>query len=108
MPERISSPRRLADDRCGRCLRLEVLQELGESNELCLVATEDEAYTYNNRINWMAIIREQVVRYLLIYSRSLATLTERIAFNRETGRYRGTLVGVGRAAEFFPIPESTQ
>lgn len=39
-------------------LRLEVLKELGESETLCLIATDDEAYTYNKRINRLAIIQE--------------------------------------------------
>lgn len=39
-------------------LRLEVLKELGEAEALCLVATDDEGYTYNNRINRLAIIQE--------------------------------------------------
>ena len=39
-------------------LRLEVLKELGEEEALCLVAADDEAYTYNNRINRLAIIQE--------------------------------------------------
>ncbi|SKA41348.1 ParB-like nuclease domain-containing protein [Enhydrobacter aerosaccus] len=39
-------------------MRLEVLRELGEAEALCLLATEDEGYTYNNRINRLAIIQE--------------------------------------------------
>lgn len=39
-------------------LRLEVLRELGESDALCLIAFQDEAYTYNNRINRLSIIQE--------------------------------------------------
>lgn len=39
-------------------LRLEVLKELGDADALCLIATDDEAYTYNNRINRLAIIQE--------------------------------------------------
>ena len=39
-------------------LRLEVLKELGETDAVCLVAADDEAYTYNNRINRLAIIQE--------------------------------------------------
>lgn len=39
-------------------LRLEVLKELGEDDALCLVAEDDEAYTYNNQINRLAIIQE--------------------------------------------------
>lgn len=39
-------------------LRLEVLKQLGEEDALCLIAPDDEAYTYNNRINRLAIIQE--------------------------------------------------
>src|SRR6266404_8194831 len=39
-------------------LRLEVLKDLGDPDALCLMATDDEAYTYNNRINRLAIIQE--------------------------------------------------
>lgn len=39
-------------------LRLETLKELGETDALCLIATDDEGYTYNNRINRLAIIQE--------------------------------------------------
>ena len=39
-------------------MRLEVLKDLGEASALCLIATDDEAYTYNNRINRLAIIQE--------------------------------------------------
>lgn len=39
-------------------LRLEVLKQLGEAEALCLIANDDEAYTYNNRINRLAIIQE--------------------------------------------------
>lgn len=35
-----------------------MLEELGNGDALCLVATDDEAYTYNNRINRLAIIQE--------------------------------------------------
>lgn len=39
-------------------LRLEVLRELGETDAVCLIAFQDEAYTYNNRINRLSIIQE--------------------------------------------------
>ena len=39
-------------------LRLAVLQELGVSEVACLIATDDEAYTYNKRINRLAIVQE--------------------------------------------------
>ncbi len=39
-------------------LRIEVLKDLGAEEVTCLVATEDEAYTYNKRINRLATIQE--------------------------------------------------
>jgi prepilin-type processing-associated H-X9-DG protein len=39
-------------------LRVEVLKELGEDGVTCLVATDDEAFTYNKRINRLATIQE--------------------------------------------------
>jgi hypothetical protein len=39
-------------------LRLEVLKELGRTDVVCIVATDDEAFTYNKRINRIAIIQE--------------------------------------------------
>jgi len=39
-------------------LRIEVLKELGAAGVTCLVATEDEAFTYNKRINRLATIQE--------------------------------------------------
>lgn len=38
--------------------RFEILRERGETNVTCLVATDDEAYTYNKRVNRIAIIQE--------------------------------------------------
>lgn len=39
-------------------MRLLALQELGYTNAPCLVATDDESYTYNNRINRISSIQE--------------------------------------------------
>src|SRR6185437_11230034 len=39
-------------------LRLEVLRDRGLSEIECLVSTEDEAFTYNKRVNRIAIIQE--------------------------------------------------
>jgi hypothetical protein len=39
-------------------LRLEVLRDQGLSEVECLVSTEDEAFTYNKRVNRIAIIQE--------------------------------------------------
>jgi hypothetical protein len=39
-------------------LRIEVLKDLGAEGVACLIATEDEAFTYNKRINRLATIQE--------------------------------------------------
>jgi hypothetical protein len=38
--------------------RLEILRERGDTVVTCLVATDDEGYTYNKRVNRIAIIQE--------------------------------------------------
>ena len=39
-------------------LRLEALKDMGSVDVVCLVSTDDEAFTYNKRINRLAIIQE--------------------------------------------------
>lgn len=39
-------------------LRLEVLKDLGVTEVVCLVSTDDEAFTYNKRVSRIAIIQE--------------------------------------------------
>ena len=39
-------------------LRLEALKERGETSVVCLVSTDDEAFTYNKRVSRLAIIQE--------------------------------------------------
>ncbi len=39
-------------------LRLKALQELGHENALCLISTEDDAFTYNDKVNRLTIIQE--------------------------------------------------
>jgi ParB-like chromosome segregation protein Spo0J len=39
-------------------LRVEILKDQGHSAVLCLISTDDEAYTYNKRVNRLAIIQE--------------------------------------------------
>jgi hypothetical protein len=39
-------------------LRIEILKERGETDVVCLIATEDEAVTYNKRISRMATVQE--------------------------------------------------
>jgi len=42
-------------------VRFEVLKELGQTHARCLVANDDEAYTYNKRVNRLATIQEHVM-----------------------------------------------
>lgn len=42
-------------------IRAYVLQELGFEDVMCLVATDDETYTYNNRINRLSTIQEHMM-----------------------------------------------
>jgi hypothetical protein len=42
-------------------LRLEALKELGQTQAPCIVSTDDEAYTYNRRINKIAPIQEHTM-----------------------------------------------
>src|SRR3546814_6717168 len=39
-------------------IRIEILKERGDKDVVCLVATDDEAITYNKRISRMAIVQE--------------------------------------------------
>jgi len=39
-------------------LKIEVMRELGAKEMVCLISTEDEAYTYNSQINRLATIQE--------------------------------------------------
>ena len=36
-------------------LRIDVLKDMGQTDVLCLVSTDDEAFTYNKRVNRLAI-----------------------------------------------------
>lgn len=42
-------------------IRLLALHDLGHGEAACLVATDDEAYTYNNRINRLSTIQEHLM-----------------------------------------------
>jgi ParB-like chromosome segregation protein Spo0J len=54
-------------DRAGQYMlldghtRLVALKQLGFEKAPCLVATDDESYTYNNRVNRLATIQEHVM-----------------------------------------------
>jgi ParB-like chromosome segregation protein Spo0J len=42
-------------------VRLEVLKQIGESHARCLIANDDETYTYNKRVNRIATIQEHAM-----------------------------------------------
>jgi ParB-like chromosome segregation protein Spo0J len=39
-------------------LRIEILKETGATEVVCLISTDDEAFTYNKRVNRLAIVQE--------------------------------------------------
>jgi ParB-like chromosome segregation protein Spo0J len=39
-------------------LRLKALRELGRATALCLISTEDDAFTYNDKVNRLSLIQE--------------------------------------------------
>src|SRR5207342_2996504 len=39
-------------------LRVDVVKDMGETHVACLISTDDEAFTYNKRVNRIAIIQE--------------------------------------------------
>lgn len=39
-------------------MRLKALQEIGQETAMCLVSTDDDAFTYNDKINRIALIQE--------------------------------------------------
>lgn len=39
-------------------LRIEILKDMGHTDVTCLISVEDEAFTYNKRVNRLAIIQE--------------------------------------------------
>src|SRR3954471_19537777 len=38
--------------------RLEVLKDMGHMEVTCLISTDDEAFTYNKRVNRLAMVQE--------------------------------------------------
>jgi hypothetical protein len=57
-------------------LRIEALKEAGFDEAVCLIATDDEAYTYNKRISRIAIIQE---RNMILAAIKRGVSEERIA-----------------------------
>jgi len=57
-------------------LRLQLLKELGVSTVRCIVALEDEGYTYNKRVNALSPIAEH---YMILKAIANGVTEERIA-----------------------------
>jgi len=57
-------------------IRFAVLKQIGETHARCLVATDDEAYTYNKRVNRMATIQEHA---MILLATNNGVSEERIA-----------------------------
>lgn len=57
-------------------IRLIALQELNYTEALCLVATDDEAYTYNSRVNRLSTIQEH---YMICRAIDRGVSSERLA-----------------------------
>ena len=57
-------------------MRVLALRELGESEAPCLIATDDESYSYNNRINRLSTIQEH---YMLRRAIDRGVSKERLA-----------------------------
>jgi RepB plasmid partitioning protein/ParB-like nuclease domain len=57
-------------------IRLMILKELGRAEVPCLVATDDESYTYNNRINRLSTIQEH---FMIRRAAERGLSTERLA-----------------------------
>ena len=77
-------------------LRLDILIAQGETEVVCLVATEDEAFTYNKRVSRIAIIQEhrmimKAVKQGVSEERLARTLNVNIASIRQK---RNLLVGI--------------
>src|SRR5688500_1910320 len=57
-------------------LRLEIIRQLGQREVLCLIATEDEAYTYNHKVNQNSPIQEH---FMILRAIESGVSEERIA-----------------------------
>src|SRR4051812_40594939 len=42
-------------------MRLKALQELGRTEAFCLISTEDDAFTYNDKVNGLSLIQEHAM-----------------------------------------------
>lgn len=57
-------------------LRIDVLKDMGQTDVTCLISTDDEAFTYNKRVNRLAMIQEH---RMILKAVELEVPEERIA-----------------------------
>ena len=94
-------------------LRVEVLKELGIAEVECLVATDDETYTYNKRINRLAPIQEhRMIQRAIDRGVPKERIAEALGLDVQTVRKRTRLLdGIcAEAAEMLkdsPCPAAT-
>lgn len=68
-------------------MRIEALRELGQETVLCLIPTDDETYTYNNKVNQVTPIQEH---FMILAAIKRGVSEERIAsaLRVDVGRIR--------------------
>ena len=84
-------------------IRVVALKELGHSHVPCLQATDDEAYTYNNRINRLSAVQEHVmIRRALERGVSAERLAKALCINVKNIKAKSTLLD-GICAEAIEV-----
>jgi hypothetical protein len=74
-------------------LRVEVLKDLGVEAAQCLVSTDDEAFTYNRRINRLAAVQEhRMIRRAIEHGVSEERLALALGVNVQTIQRRANLM----------------
>ena len=74
-------------------LRIEVLKERGETDVECLIATDDEAYTYNKEINRLAAVQEhRMIVRAIERGASEAQIAEALNMDTSSVRRRSRLL----------------
>lgn len=74
-------------------LRIEALKDLGQTEVECLISTDDEAFTYNKRINRLSAVQEQrMIAKALERNVPREKIARALSINESTLRRRATLV----------------
>jgi len=59
-------------------IRIDILKQLGHTKVFCLISTDDEGYTYNNRVNLLSPIQQH---FMIMKTIDNGVSEERIAKN---------------------------